>query len=96
MKGRIEIDRELCKGCGLCITVCRKEQIEISDQLNKKGYYPAKFKQDGVTNVEELECTGCALCGLTCPDVAIEVYREEKKKSKDDQEAQTTEQAEEG
>ena len=44
VKGRITIDKELCKGCGLCITVCPKKQIEISDSLNKKGYYPASFK----------------------------------------------------
>ena len=83
MKGRIEIDQELCKGCGLCTTACPKEQIEISSQLNTKGYYPARFKESGTEGTDEKECTGCALCAITCPDVAIEVYREEKKKSKE-------------
>ncbi len=41
VKGRIEIDRERCKGCGLCILVCPKKRIEISEELNTKGYYPA-------------------------------------------------------
>lgn len=78
MKGRIEIDKEACKGCGLCIGVCPKRQIEISDDLNKKGYYPARFKEANCPE-DDRECTGCALCALTCPDIAIEVYKEKKK-----------------
>lgn len=81
MKGRIEIDEELCKGCGLCISVCPKGRIEISDEHNKKGYYPASFKDRDAKSEEETDCTGCALCAITCPDVAIEVYRQEKKSS---------------
>ncbi|MBM4327979.1 MAG: 4Fe-4S dicluster domain-containing protein [Deltaproteobacteria bacterium] len=81
MKGKIEIDQELCKGCGLCIQVCPKKQIEFSDALNKKGYYPASFKERDRKTTEKLECTGCALCAIQCPDVAIEVYREEKEQS---------------
>lgn len=80
MKGRIKIDREICKGCGLCVTVCPKKEIEISDGLNKKGYYPAEFMEDRRKDGGKIECTGCALCAVTCPDVAIEVYREEKRK----------------
>ena len=81
MKGRIEINRELCKGCGFCVATCRKEQIKISNTINSKGYFPAEFKGKDVTNPDDIECTGCALCAITCPDVAIEVYREEKKKT---------------
>ncbi|MEI7449678.1 MAG: ferredoxin family protein [Desulfomonile sp.] len=82
MKGRIEIDRERCKGCGLCIAVCPKKQIEISDRLNTKGYYPASFQEESVKDAEIVKCTGCALCAVTCPDVAIEVYRQAKDESK--------------
>ncbi len=78
MKGRIEIDRERCKGCGLCMTVCPKKTIGISAKLNTKGYYPAEVVEGGNTDSEKSGCTGCCLCGLICPDVAIEVYREEK------------------
>lgn len=89
MKGKIEINAEVCKGCGLCMDVCPKGQIEISDNLNKKGYYPAQFKEEHKTEQEESECTGCAMCALTCPDIAIEVYRAEKsdKESKEKAEA---------
>jgi 2-oxoglutarate ferredoxin oxidoreductase subunit delta len=96
VKGRITIDKELCKGCGLCVEVCRRDQIEISDQLNKKGYYPARFK-DAETGAEsDGKCNGCALCGLICPDVAIEVYREEKKTKGQDERAQGSDQAKDG
>jgi 2-oxoglutarate ferredoxin oxidoreductase subunit delta len=78
VKGKIEIDRERCKGCGLCILVCPKHKIEISDLLNAKGYYPARSQEENVPD-DKRECTGCALCAITCPDVAIEVYRETKK-----------------
>jgi 2-oxoglutarate ferredoxin oxidoreductase subunit delta len=86
VKGRIEIDRERCKGCGLCILVCPKKQIEISDRLNTKGYYPARSLEEDVSEDQATECTGCALCAVQCPDVAIDVYRETKEKSKEDQE----------
>ncbi len=91
MKGRIDIDRELCKGCGLCITVCPKDQIQISDQLNKKGYYPAHYKEEDVTDVNELQCIGCCMCAITCPDVAIEVYKEDKQKKGDTESDQPSE-----
>jgi len=68
MKGYIEIDQELCKGCKICISFCPKELITTSDKPNAAGYFPACYKEDG-------ECTGCAICGLVCPEVAIEVYR---------------------
>jgi len=69
MGGRIKIDSERCKGCGLCVTVCPKHGIVISKKSNKKGYFPAK-KDNG-------ECSGCAVCAIICPDAAIEVCRDE-------------------
>lgn len=68
MKGTIEINRELCKGCEICMSFCPKGLISRSDKLNAAGYFPATFNKDG-------ECTGCAICALVCADVAIEVYR---------------------
>ena len=69
MKGHIEIDRELCKGCEICIHFCAKGAISISEKLNASGYAPACFD-------ESRECTGCAVCAAVCPEVAIEVYRD--------------------
>lgn len=69
MKGYIEIDQELCKGCHICIAFCPKDSISPSDKLNANGYLPVRFNSDG-------DCTGCATCAVVCPDVVIEVYRE--------------------
>ncbi len=69
MSGRIVIDRELCKGCEVCIAFCPKKSIALSDQLNAAGYLPSAFKAGA-------ECTGCGSCATVCPEVAIEVYRE--------------------
>ena len=70
MKGYIEIDQELCKGCLICTSFCPKKVLAASDRINASGYVVVAFNDgDG-------ECTGCAICALVCPDVAIEVYRE--------------------
>ncbi len=69
VKGSIEIDRELCKGCQICISFCPKDVISPSDRLNASGYLPVLLDDSGV-------CTGCAICAVVCPEVAIEVYRD--------------------
>ncbi len=74
-RGFIKIDKELCKGCYLCESVCPFNLISVSDALNEKGYHPAVYIEEGM-EIEEHRCKACALCALVCPDVAIEVYRE--------------------
>jgi len=68
MSGRIIINIERCKGCGLCITVCPQKGIVASKSLNKSGHHPAEKNS--------AECTGCAVCAIICPDTAIEVARD--------------------
>jgi 2-oxoglutarate ferredoxin oxidoreductase subunit delta len=68
MKGKIVMDQELCKGCGLCIEFCPKKLIKLSDKLNAAGYSPASFTGSD-------DCSGCCSCATVCPEVAIEVYR---------------------
>ena len=72
-KGKIMIDRERCKGCQLCIDACPTAVIEIDQSLNKKGYFPARFKEKSEEG--EKGCIACAQCATVCPEVAIEVYR---------------------
>lgn len=74
LRGKIEIDIEDCKGCLYCIEACKDCLIIVSEELNSKGYYPAKFDDS-----KKDKCTGCTLCAVVCPEAAIEVYREEKK-----------------
>ena len=41
MAYKLLINMEECKGCGICVSVCPKKVLEISEELNTKGYYPA-------------------------------------------------------
>ena len=64
----IKVDEARCKGCLLCVTVCPKKCIAVSETFSVTGYYPAKpAKQEA--------CIGCAMCAQICPDLAIEVWK---------------------
>jgi 2-oxoglutarate ferredoxin oxidoreductase subunit delta len=75
MKGKITIDRELCKGCNYCVLACTQDVILIESEFNTSGYFPAKGEYMD-------RCTGCALCAQMCPEIAIAVWKEEDKKKK--------------
>ena len=60
------IDQEQCKGCGLCVIVCPKNVLEMSDEVSAKGYFPAY-------QARPEDCIYCALCCTMCPDVAITI-----------------------
>jgi 2-oxoglutarate ferredoxin oxidoreductase subunit delta len=66
------IDRDRCKGCGLCVTVCPKNVLEISKKINTKGYFPAYQERSE-------DCIFCAICCTICPDVAITISEIEEK-----------------
>lgn len=66
--GKIIINKELCKSCGLCVSACPFKLITISNELNKSGFHPAKFEDKAG------KCLACGFCYRTCPDVAIEVW----------------------
>ncbi len=72
MAGKIVIDVERCKGCGLCITVCPKNNIVRAQESNKNGYFPAQARDS--------ECTACTRCAIVCPEGIIEVLLEEPEK----------------
>jgi len=56
---RIVIDRELCTGCGACVSVCPAKIISIAE--GKSG-----------VSLEE-GCIGCGHCAAICPQAAIRV-----------------------
>ena len=61
---KVEIKRERCKECGLCIHHCPKKAIK-SDSLNANGYYPVQ--------IDDELCIGCGICYTTCPDGVFHV-----------------------
>ena len=72
------IDSTRCKGCGLCVMVCPKDVLGLSDELNATGYHPA-------CQAHPENCIHCALCCRMCPDVAITIDSvDDDKDDKDD------------
>ncbi len=63
---RVRIDRDRCKGCGLCVNNCPQSVLEMSKEINAKGYFYS-------SPVRQHHCIGCRICAIVCPDVAIEV-----------------------
>ena len=61
-----DIERDRCKGCGLCVDACPKHVLEISEEVNTKGYFPAY-------QARPEDCIHCGVCCTICPDVAITI-----------------------
>jgi len=67
----INVIRDRCKECGLCINVCPQRILERGEEYNSKGFRFTIVR-------EPRDCIGCRLCEWTCPDFAIFVEEEEK------------------
>ena len=75
MAYKLLINMEECKGCGICVSVCPKKVLEISEELNTKGYYPA-------FQARPEDCVHCTTCCIMCPDVAITIIDQPEKSIK--------------
>lgn len=64
------IEKDKCKGCHYCISVCPKEIICVSKDINGLGVNYAEIIEE-----KAQECTGCKSCAIMCPDVAISICR---------------------
>jgi 2-oxoglutarate ferredoxin oxidoreductase subunit delta len=66
MNYRYHIDSDRCKGCGLCAAVCPKKVLQISDEINTKGYFP-------IYQAHPENCIFCSTCCIMCPEVALAI-----------------------
>ena len=82
------VDRERCKGCGLCVEFCPFGHLHIDEELNVAGYHPADVDPaeqgaalaGSTTRAREsfahnfaFWCLRCRYCEIVCPDAAIRV-----------------------
>ncbi len=76
--GTITVDERVCKGCDLCVVACPFHILVMTEKVNGMGYHVPKL-------TDEERCTACRICAWMCPDVAIEVYRTERRKVRAEQ-----------
>lgn len=70
-------ERDLCKGCEMCVHACPEHVLEMSEEMNAKGYFvPWVAHPDA--------CTGCRYCVLVCPDTAVQVENKGKVSTRPD------------
>ena len=58
------INREWCKGCGICVEFCPKNVLELDAEAKAVAVRPE-------------DCVCCRLCEYRCPDLAIEIEAEQ-------------------
>ena len=69
-RGVVHVDKDLCKGCMLCVKMCPVNALAPSDEVNRFGWRLPHL----VGN-----CIACRLCEKLCPDMAlwVEVIEDE-------------------
>lgn len=60
---KIHINRDWCKGCGICMHFCPGQVLELDDE-------------DKAVAARPEDCIGCGQCERMCPDLAIEIETE--------------------
>ena len=60
---KLNINRDWCKGCGICVAFCPKSVLVLDK---------AKVKVN-----DESRCIECGICERLCPDYAISLANKE-------------------
>ncbi len=69
---KIEINRILCKKCGICAFVCPKQVYQFNELEGPQANNPD-------------DCIFCDMCIMMCPDMAIDIDKNLKEgKSRND------------
>ena len=59
----VTINRQWCKGCGICVAFCPKAALILENDKS----VPVSGR-----------CIACGMCELYCPDLAVSVDKERK------------------
>lgn len=62
INNKINVKRQWCKGCGICVALCEKNVLLLDNRGKAVVANP-------------MACTGCRKCETHCPDFAITVDR---------------------
>jgi NADPH-dependent glutamate synthase beta subunit-like oxidoreductase len=57
---KIEVNEELCSGCGVCVLLCSYEAIKLD-----------KYGDKAIAVINDRRCKRCGVCVAACPSVAI-------------------------
>ena len=58
-----------CKGCGLCVSVCKTGALRMADDVTPAGFHLVEV-------VDVTLCTACGHCAAMCPEAAFEIIEE--------------------
>ncbi|MHA2362623.1 MAG: ATP-binding protein [Candidatus Hodarchaeales archaeon] len=60
----IDLDKEICEGCGTCVDRCQFNALSVGDDI---------------CEVEASLCVGCGVCTITCPNEALSLIPRDQK-----------------
>ena len=56
----IEVNRDICSGCGVCVLLCSYDAIKLE-----------KSENGSVAVIDDIRCKRCGVCVAACPSAAI-------------------------
>ncbi|MHA2251161.1 MAG: 4Fe-4S dicluster domain-containing protein [Candidatus Kariarchaeaceae archaeon] len=63
----LALDRDRCKGCSICVTICPYTALDMSTKKTHMGYiHPIEING---------ACIACRECVYACPDFALSIHK---------------------